>query len=134
MSNTKSFSQSFEINGPVAKVYNALVDSEVYSNFTGAPAQSSDRLGSAFFAYDGYLEGFVLSAEKAQRLVFAFRTKEWKLGDFSIVRLEFSAAGSNQTRLLLYHYGIPDYHSVSLPAVWSEFYWDKLNKYFHGDH
>lgn len=132
MSNTKSFSQSIKINGPLAKVYNAFIDSEVYSSFTGAPAQSSDRLGSAFSAYNGYLEGFVLSAEKDQKLVLALRTKEWKSGDFSIVRLEFSASDSEQTHISLYHYGIPDNHNSSNPAVWGEFYWDKLNKYFHG--
>ncbi len=133
MSNTKSFSQSIQINGPLVKVYKAFVDSEVYSKFTGAPAQASDRVGSEFSAYGGYLEGFVLSAEKDKHLVLAFRTKEWKPGDFSVVRLEFSATDSERTNISLYHYGIPDSHSSSNSAVWGEFYWDKLNKYFHGD-
>lgn len=129
MSNTKSFSQSVRINGPLAKVYNAFVDSDVYSSFIRAPAKSSERPGSSFSAYDGYLEGFVLSAEKEKRLVLAFRTKEWRSGDFSIVRLDFSAAGSGQTNISLYHYGIPDDHTASNSTVWGQFYWDKLNTY-----
>lgn len=133
MSNTKSFSQSVKIKGPLAKVYHAFVDSKVYSSFTGAPATSSEHSGSAFSAYDGYLEGLVLSAEKEKRLVLAFRTKEWKSGDFSIVRLDFSDAGSGQTNISLYHYGIPDDHNSSNSAVWGEFFWDKLNNYFHSN-
>lgn len=128
MKNTKFFYQSIVIKAERSLIYEALTSGALFSQFTDAPAQISPVVGTAFSAYGGYLNGFVLDTKKSEYVVQAWRTQEWAPGDFSILRLSLSDEGSNATRIDVDHYGIPNHHESSNEKVWDEFYWSKLKK------
>ena len=128
MKNSNSFSQSVIIKAKRSLIYEALTNGTKFSKFTEAPAEISPTPGTAFSAYEGYLNGFVIDTKKSEYIVQAWRTQEWAPGDFSLLRISLSDEGSNSTRIDIYHYGIPDNHESSNEKVWNEFYWSKLKK------
>src|SRR3990167_4520143 len=81
------------------RVYRALMESAQHAAFTGAPADISAEEGGAFSAHGGYVSGRNVSLVKDQRIVQAWRGKEWPEGHYSIARFELSADGG-KTRLI----------------------------------
>lgn len=129
MSTKKTFSQTVTLPLKISQIFEALTSSIAYSEFTGAPASIRPLPGSTFEAYGGVLHGFVLDTVLNERIVQAFRTKDWAPGHFSILDLRFRSIGENETEVEVNHYGIPEDHDASNEEVWDEFYWNKLRNW-----
>ncbi|VVC03582.1 Uncharacterised protein [Candidatus Burarchaeum australiense] len=54
---TKTLKEVVEFDSSPHEVYEALMDSEKHSRFTGGKAKISREVGGKFSAYDGYAEG-----------------------------------------------------------------------------
>lgn len=129
MSAKKSFSQTVRLPLSISQAYNALANGAAFSEFTGAPASIRPVPGSTFEVYGGVLNGFILDTAPNERIVQAFRTKDWAPGVFSILDLRFRSLSENETEIELIHYGIPESHNESNEKVWDEFYWKKLRNW-----
>ena len=123
-----TISQSISINASAAKVYQALISEEQFSEVTGTPAEISSDEGGEFSCFGGQITGRHIELIPDQRIVQAWRVKAWPEGVFSEVRFDLSASGDSTT-LELTHTGYPDDAAEHLEPGWHKMYWEPLKAY-----
>ncbi len=58
-------------------LYEAWLDSDKHSAFTGSPAVIDKRVGGTFTAWDGYISGTTIMIEPFSRIIQTWRTTEF---------------------------------------------------------
>jgi activator of HSP90 ATPase len=112
------------------EVYDAYMNSEKHSTFTGSAAEIDAKVGGEFIAWDGYIMGRNLALEKGKKIVQEWRTTEWPENTPSS-RLEILLKKVKEgTELTLNHTDVPDDQAEDYRKGWINFYWDPLKKYF----
>jgi len=120
---------SVVINAPPDLVYTALTDSAQFSKMSGgAPATIGTDAGSAFSCFGGMIEGRQIELVKNQRIVQAWRVKDWPAGVYSLVRFELAPEAGGSTRIEFDHVGFPPPGREHLDTGWTTNYWDPLKK------
>lgn len=113
-------------------IYEAWLDSEEHSAFTGASASVEGRVGGEMTAWDGYISGVFKELEPYTRIVQTWRTTEFPEGS-EASRLEVLLAESETgTRLTLMHTDIPDGQGEMYGEGWEEYYLRPMRAYFEG--
>ena len=127
----KTITQKVVVPGSPADVFDAFVNPQIHSAFTGAAATGSARSGGKFTAWDGYISGVNREVVKGKRLVQDWRTTEWPT-DAPPSRVEFSfkAAKGGGTEVRLVHSNVPAEQADSYRQGWIDYYWDPLKTYF----
>jgi activator of HSP90 ATPase len=111
------------------RVYDALLDSRRFSEFTGGrQAEISRDPGGSLSCFAGMITGRNVELIPNQRIVQAWRAGNWREGVYSIVSFELKAQGSD-TKLTLRHAGFPDGTRDHLESGWHKMYWEPLRKY-----
>jgi activator of HSP90 ATPase len=123
-----TISQSISINASAAKVYEALISAEQFSEATGAPAEISSDEGGEFSCFGGQITGRHIELIPDQRIVQSWRVKAWPEGVYSEVRFDLSESGG-ATTLELTHTGYPDDAAKHLEPGWHKMYWVPLKAY-----
>ena len=122
--------QEVLIKAKPERVYSALTEASQFSAFTGGkPAEISAEPGGSFSGFGGMIRGRQIELIPGKRLVQAWRAGNWPEGQYSIVRFELVAEGSN-TRLHFEQSGHPQELGPHLEAGWHKMYWEPLNAYF----
>ena len=112
------------------KVYVAWLDSGEHSAFIGAVANIDPRVGGAFSAWGGYIEGKTLELEEDRRIVQAWRTVDFP-SESPDSRLEILLEKvKGGTRLTLFHSEVPDGMVDGYPQGWIHNYFDPMQRYF----
>jgi activator of HSP90 ATPase len=111
-----------------AVLYEALMDAKQFTAISGAPADISREVGGPWSAFGGLILGRNVEVVANERIVQAWRSKDWPEGTYSIVRFELRAEGLG-TRLILDHVGFPDGKAKLLAEGWQKHYWEPLQKY-----
>ncbi|MFZ1080340.1 MAG: SRPBCC domain-containing protein, partial [Candidatus Kryptoniota bacterium] len=129
--------QEVDFNASPNRVYEALLNSKQFSEFSAQSGQFSamsakiDRAeGGAFSLFDGHIVGRNVELVPNQRIVQAWRVADWPAGVYSIVKFELKPQGSG-THLVFDHTGFPENWRHHLAAGWQKNYWDLLTKYLH---
>jgi activator of HSP90 ATPase len=125
---TKPIHQEISFKGSPQTVYEALVDAEKFSAFTGAPAEIVREVGGAVSCFGGMISGRFVELVTNKRIVQAWRAGNWPEGVYSIIKLEFAPQGSG-TKLTFDHAGFPEDNREHLDAGWHTMYWEPLKKY-----
>lgn len=125
--------QATEFKTSPQRVYEALLDAEQFSAFTGAPAEIDRQAGGVFSCFGGMITGRNIELVPNKRIVQAWRVKIWPEGVYSIVTFELEAIGSG-SRLTLTHDGFPEGMRAHLNGEmpdggWHRQYWEPLKKY-----
>ena len=109
MVNTKTIEQAITIKASPHDVYEALVDSEKHSQFTGAPADISREIGGSFTAYGGALSGTTIELIPDAKIVQAWRGSDegWTPGHYSEVTFALEEI-DGETRLTFVQTGVPE--------------------------
>ncbi len=123
-----TISQSISIKASPAKVYQAILSADQFSEVTGAPADISSDEGGAFSCFGGQITGRHTELIPDQRIVQAWRVKAWPEGVFSEVRFDISGSG-DATTLELTQTGYPDDAAEHLEPGWHKMYWEPLKAY-----
>ena len=111
------------------RIYDALTNAKQFSSVTGGlPTEISSEAGGVFSMFGGMIVGRHIELVPGQRIVQAWRAKNWAPGVYSIVRFELAAQGA-QTRLVFDHAGFPEDQQEHLSAGWEANYWTPLRKY-----
>jgi activator of HSP90 ATPase len=115
------------------RVYEALLDSDQFSAFTGAPAKIEQEAGGTFSCFGGIITGRNVELIPNKRIVQAWRVKIWPEGVYSIVSFGLQPNGSG-TLLTMAHDGFPDGTRAELNGEmreggWDRRYWEPLQKY-----
>ena len=113
-------------------VYQAWLDSQGHSAFTGSPAEVDPAIGGRFTAWDGYISGITLELEPYRRIVQSWRTSEFPLDspDSRLkVLLESTLEG---VKISLLHSEIPVGQGATYAQGWEDYYFTPMLEYFSG--
>jgi activator of HSP90 ATPase len=125
-----TITQKIIISAPPEKVYEAFVDPDKHSEFTGSKATGKPKIGGKFTAWDGYSFGKFLELEKGKRLVQEWQTTDWPEGyGPSRFELTFNAVAEG-TEITMVQSDVPAEQEDELADGWQEFYWKPLKAYF----
>ena len=130
MLTTKTIEQSVTIKASPHDVYEALIDSEKHSQFTGAQASISRKIGSPFTAYDGALTGTILELVPDNKIVQSWRVsdEDWDSSHYSTATFSLEEFEGG-TRLTFVQTGVPEQCYDATSQGWQTYYWDKLKQY-----
>jgi activator of HSP90 ATPase len=109
-------------------VYEALMDSQKHSAFTGSKAEISREIGGTFTAYDEYIFGKNIELIPDKKIVQDWRASDWSKDYYS--RVTFSLIPVHEgTRLDFTHANIPEGREGEYKQGWIDNYWEPLKKY-----
>jgi activator of HSP90 ATPase len=121
--------QEIDLNASPQRVYEALLDSKQFTEFSGRAAEINHDAGGAFSLFNGHIIGRNLELVPNQRIVQAWRVVTWPEGAWSIARFDLKSYGTG-THLVLEHIGFPEGLHDHLAQGWDENYWALLKKYY----
>jgi activator of HSP90 ATPase len=130
---SESIHQEVVFKASRKRVYEALTEEKRFSQVTdfimkGASTEISREVGGAFSIFGGVILGRHIELVPNERVVQAWREKDWTPGVFSIVRFELDEQGA-ETKLVFDHTGFPQGAAVHLAPGWWSHYWEPLQKY-----
>jgi activator of HSP90 ATPase len=126
---SKPIHQEVVFKASPKSLFEAFMDGKKHSAFSGgAPAEISREVGGPWFAFGGQILGRNIELVPNQRIVQAWRSKDWPEGVYSIVRFELKPEGAG-TRLVMDHAGFPEAEAEHLDGGWHKMYWEPLQKY-----
>src|SRR6266852_5078544 len=99
---TETIQVSGVIHASPERIYQAWLDSEEHTRFTGGKASVESGIGGRFTAWDGYIEGTTIELEP----------------------------GDDGTRIFLLHSEIPTGQGSQYEQGWKEHYLEPLARYF----
>lgn len=126
--NTSDFHEIVTFKVRPAEIYEALLDSEKHTAFSGAPANINREIGGSFTAYGGMIEGILLEVIPNRKIVQKWRGKDWPEGHYSIITFDFEPVAEG-TKLLFTQTGIPSDKYDMIKSGWNEHYWQKIRKF-----
>src|SRR5262245_54557447 len=103
----KTIKQKVRFNAPPETVYDLLADSTRRTKVTGLKASISKKIGGAFTADNGRVSGVNVDLVPGERIVQAWRRKDFPAGIFSMAAVTLTATPSGGTELVLTHRGVP---------------------------
>ena len=121
--------QEIDFAASPQRVYEALLDANRFTAFSGRTAEIDREVGGAFSLFKGHIIGRNLELIPNQRIVHAWRVVTWPEGAYSIARFELKPGGSG-THVVFDHVGFPKGLHEQLAQGWEENYWSLLKKYF----
>jgi activator of HSP90 ATPase len=111
------------------ELYAAWLTSDEHSKMTGSPARVSDKIGEAFEAWDGYIQGKNLELEPPRRILQHWRTSEFEDSDQdSLLEILFESTEKG-SRVTIRHSELPE-HGMQYRQGWIDAYFIPMNKYF----
>jgi activator of HSP90 ATPase len=115
------------------RVYEALMEEKRFSQVTdfimkGASTAISREVDGSFSIFGGVITGRHIELVPDERVVQAWREKDWPAGIYSIVRFQLDAQGA-ETKLVFDQTGFPQDAAVPLAPGWWSHYWEPLRKY-----
>ncbi len=126
--------ESFKVSASFAvsarDLYQAWLDSKQHAGFTGSGARIVPRVGGAFSAWDGYIQGKTLELVPYRRIVQAWRTTDFPDGSSdSIVEIDLDKVEGG-TKLTIKHKEIPKGQGEGYKDGWRQFYFKPMKEYF----
>jgi activator of HSP90 ATPase len=126
--------QEVVVKASPSRVYQALIDPKQFSKVTdfvlpGASTSINPEIGGDFSLFGGLILGRHIEMIPGQRLVQAWREKDWEPGAYSTVRFQLIEQGS-ATRIVFDHRGFPPGNADHLAPGWKSHYWVPLQKFF----
>ncbi|MEB8329134.1 SRPBCC domain-containing protein [Flavobacteriaceae bacterium KMM 6897] len=123
------FTLKTTLDAPAKDIYNAWLSSEGHTAMTGGEATASTKVGGAFTAWDGYLNGKNLLLEENKRIVQSWRSSQFEEHeeDSQIEVVLKEQAG--RTELTLIHSKVPESGEHYIKG-WDEHYFQPMKKYF----
>jgi activator of HSP90 ATPase len=115
------------------RVYEAIFEEKQFRQVTsfiipGASTRISTEVGGSFEMFGEVILGRHIELVPYERIVQAWREKDWPAGVYSIVRFQLDEQGA-QTKLVLDHTGFPQGAAEHLAPGWWSHYWEPLRKY-----
>ena len=130
---SESIHQEVIFKAPRKRGYETLTDEKQFKQvmdfvMKGASTEISREAGGTFSLFGGVILGRHIELVPNERLVQAWREKDWDPGIYSIVRFQLNEQGSD-TKLIFDHTGFPQGAAVHLAPGWWSHYWEPLQKY-----
>jgi len=121
----KTIKQEYQINAPLEKVWEALVEPKVIEKWGAGPVKMSDEEGFEFELWGGDIHGKNIEVTKNKKLI-----QEWYSGNWpkpSKVTFTLSSEGGSTT-VSLTHENIPDEEAKDIEGGWNSYYLGKIKE------
>lgn len=122
----KTVVQDYQINAPIEKVWEALVNPKDINGWGAGPAKMDDKEGTKFSLWGGDIHGTNIEVEKFKKLVQEWYGGEWEEPSIVTFKLEKDKGG---TKLRLLHENVPDNEYDDIDKGWREYYLGPLKEY-----
>jgi activator of HSP90 ATPase len=127
---TKTIKQKEFISAKPVEIYDAFLNEQKHSAFTGAKATCDRRVGGKFTAWDGYITGKNVKLENGRRIIQEWKTSEWPQGyPPSVIEFTFKPKGGG-TEVSMVQLHVPSTQAINYEKGWKDYYWRPLKKYF----
>lgn len=126
----KSIKVSATFNTSLKTLFEAWLDSQQHTAFTGGKAKINPKVGGKFKVWDGYISGKTLEIEPGKRIVQSWRTTEFPANAPDSLLEIFFSKNPKGAMLTLIHGKIPEGQSENYKNGWKEFYFKPMKKYF----
>ncbi len=124
---TKTIHQSVTFKDSPHEVYEALMDSEKHSEFTGSEAKISRAVGGKFTVYGGEIEGVNLYLVSDQKIVQSWRYSDWQEGHYSKATFLLKKVDGG-TNLNFTQTDVPEEHYEDISQGWHDYYWGPMKE------
>jgi activator of HSP90 ATPase len=132
---TKSIHQEIKFSAKADKIYELILSGkfagEMGCDEKTAKAPTANKAGSdagqTFCLFGGMIEGRNIELVPGQRIVQAWRPKNWETGVYSLVKFELKQQ-EGKTQVVFDQVGFPDDQFDHLSAGWQKNYWDAIKK------
>jgi activator of HSP90 ATPase len=126
---TTTIRQTMIFSTSPQEVYETIMDSRKHESLSGQKAIISREVGGAFKAWGDHISGFNLALEPGQKIVQAWRTKDWWSDHYSIATFELRAVDGG-TELRFTQIGVPPHRFDGHSRGWIENYWHPMQELF----
>ena len=127
---TTTIRQKEFISARPVEIYDALLNEQKHSAFTGARATCDRRVGGRFTAWDGYISGKNIKLENGRRIVQEWKTTEWPAASPPSRLVWTFAAKRGVAEVTMVHSKVPASQAESYRQGWIDYYWTPLQEYF----
>jgi len=122
-----SIRQSVEIKASPHDVYEALMDPEKHSEFTGDRVVIERKVNGKFSAFGGYAKGKFRELIQDKRIVQTWRANDWRKDDVSTITITLKPTETG-TSLEFIQTDVPEKFAEGVSQGWHEFYWKPMRK------
>jgi len=122
----KTIKQKVRFKAPPDTIYDLLADSAQRTRVTGLKASVSKKVGGTFSADNGRVTGVNVDLVPGERIVQAWRRKDFPEGVFSMAAVTLTPTPDGGTELVLTHRGVPKALIDGTEENWRNDYWDKM--------
>ena len=126
----KTIKQKVRFKASPDAVYELLADSAQRTKVTGRKASVSRKVGGTFSADNGRVTGVNVDLVPGQRIVQAWRRKDFPEGIFSMAAVTLTPTPGGGTELVLTHRGVPKWLLDDTEASWRRDCGDKIRAHF----
>jgi uncharacterized protein YndB with AHSA1/START domain len=113
---------------PPETIYDLLADSRKRTEVTGRQARMSDKVGGKFSTDGGQVTGVNVDLVPGQRLVQAWRRKDFPDGIYSMAAITLAPTPGGGTELVLTHRGVPKHLLDQIEDYWRHVYWAPMRE------
>jgi activator of HSP90 ATPase len=113
-------------------LYELYMNAKMHSMITNSPVEISEKIGSGFNAFDGYITGKNLQLVKNQLIVQSWRGSDWDITDSDSAFLLSLEQKGNDVILNMVHANVPDDKEKDLDKGWHDFYWSPWKHHLKG--
>lgn len=124
----KTIKQKVKFRATPDQIYQLLADSKLHTALTGKKATISKKIGGPFSTHGGRVTGVNVDLVPGERLVQAWRSKDFPTGIFSMATFQLSHSKNGGTELELTHRGVPKHLIPAVEKDWKKTYWEKIRK------
>lgn len=127
----KTINQSYIINAPVDKVWDAFVKPDIIAKWGAGPAKMDVKEGTQFSLWGGTIYGKNIQIIPHKKIMQDWYEKRWKEPSRVIFRLY---GFPNKTQIDLLHENVPDSSAKDIDAGWHTYYLGAIKKYLESKH
>jgi activator of HSP90 ATPase len=110
-------------------VYETIMDSKKHQSLSGEKANISREVGGAFEAWGDHISGFNLVLRPGEKIVQAWRARDWWPDHYSVATFELSPVDGG-TELRFTQIGVPPHRFDGHSRGWIEAYWQPMQELF----
>jgi activator of HSP90 ATPase len=126
---TENIYQVILLKASPAQVFDALIDQDEHTSFTGKEAFIQPHEGGSLTICNGNQSGWITRLVKNKRIVLALTHKRFPAGHFSVVDIRLSREESGNTKLELNHIGVPEEAAGWATEAWKKVHWKPLSSH-----
>lgn len=113
-------------------LYQLYMNPKLHSMIIDGPVEVSEKVGSSFKAFGGYITGKILQVVKNQLIVQSWRGSDWGTKDSDSAFLLTLEQKGNDSVLNMIHANVPDDKAKSLDKGWHDHYWEPWKQHLSG--